>query len=163
MNESKRRLLLLALKLFDLGLVLVSFAFAVVLTLYVHSGPSFAEFLSMRVKVGNIAIFVAAVLAWHMIFSLTGMYGSKRLATKWSMAVDVAKAITLCTLGLEVVNALFSIGMVTPRFLLIFWASSFLLVVFGRLILRTFLGSLRCDVASTKDNSRGQWQHRCWQ
>jgi hypothetical protein len=27
----------------------------------------------------------------------------------------------------------------------------------------TFLGSLRCDVASTKDNSRGQWQHRCWQ
>jgi heme/copper-type cytochrome/quinol oxidase subunit 4 len=49
------------------GLVLVSFAFAVVLTLYVLRAV-FAEFLSMRVKVGNIAIFAAAVLAAHDLF-----------------------------------------------------------------------------------------------
>ena len=61
MNESKRRFLLLALKVFDLSLVLVSFAFAILFTVYLHSGLLLAEFLSIRVKVGNIAIFLVTV------------------------------------------------------------------------------------------------------
>ena len=59
------------------------------------------------------------------------------------MAVDVAKATALCTLGLEIMTAVFTIRMVTPRFLMIFWGTSFVLVVAGRLILRKFLGRLR--------------------
>src|SRR5271155_288260 len=98
MNEAKRRFLLLALKVFDMGLLVGSFLFATAFTVYLHHGPSLREVFSLRVKVENFAIFVGVVLAWHLIFAVAGMYGSKRLASNRSVALDAVKAVSLCAL-----------------------------------------------------------------
>jgi exopolysaccharide biosynthesis polyprenyl glycosylphosphotransferase len=143
MNEARRQFLLLSLKVFDMGLLVGSFLFATAFTVYLHHGPSLREVLSLRVKVGNFAIFLVVVLAWHLIFAVAGMYGSKRLASNRSVAFDAVKAVTLCTLGLELATALFSISIVSPRLLLIFWSVSIVLVASGRLLLRQFLGVVR--------------------
>jgi exopolysaccharide biosynthesis polyprenyl glycosylphosphotransferase len=143
MNEAKRRFLLIALKGFDMGLLVGSFLFATAFTVYLHHGTSLREVLAMRVKVGNFAIFVGILLTWHLVFALSGMYGSKRLASDHAVALDALKAVTWCTFSLELATAFFSIKVVTPRFLVIFWAASLLLVLTGRLLLRYFLGGVR--------------------
>src|SRR5277367_6382757 len=101
MNEAKRRFLLIALKGFDMGLLVGSFLFATAFTVYLHHGTSLREVLAMRVKVGNFAIFVGIVLTWHAVFALSGMYRSKRLASDRSVALDALKAVTWCTFSLE--------------------------------------------------------------
>jgi exopolysaccharide biosynthesis polyprenyl glycosylphosphotransferase len=143
MNDAKRRILLIGLKCFDVVLLQMAFALAIVFSVRAHHGPTLGEFLLLRVKIGNFALFLGIVLLWHIICSLTGMYGSKRLATTRAVAVDVLKAVTLCTLGLELAAGIFSIKAVTPRLLVGFWIASFVLILVGRLVLRHFLGGIR--------------------
>lgn len=143
MNEARRQFLLFALKMFDMCLLVGSFLFAMAFTVYLHHGPSLREVLEIRVKIGNFAIFTGMLFAWHVIFAVTGMYGSKRLASNRSMAFDALRAVTFCTLGLELATTLFSISIVSPRLLLLFWSTSFLFVLSGRLALRHFLGGVR--------------------
>jgi exopolysaccharide biosynthesis polyprenyl glycosylphosphotransferase len=140
-NETRRRLLLNALKLFDLGLIMAAFVLTV-LIVYARHG-SLAHFLSMRVKLGNFAIFSLTVLAWHLVFSSCGMYGSKRLSTRGTEVADALKAATLCTVSLALVAGLFSVSMVTPRFSVIFWILSSASITVGRLLLRDFLRWIR--------------------
>ena len=143
MNEAKRRLLMVALKLFDMSLLVGSFLLATAFSAYLHHGPSLREVLSMRVKIANFAIFIGIVLAWHAVFTMTGMYGSKRLASHRAVARDALKAVTWCTLSLEAATALFSISVIGPRFLVIFWVASAALMLGGRLLLRKYLSSVR--------------------
>jgi exopolysaccharide biosynthesis polyprenyl glycosylphosphotransferase len=141
MNETRRRLLLNLLKLFDLGLVMVSFGLTVVIV-YSHHG-SLEQFLSLRIKLGNFAILLLTVLAWHVVFYLCGMYGSKRLSSRRKEAVDALKVATLCAVCLASLAQLFSVHMVTPRFCGIFWIVSAAIMILGRLFLRYFLGEVR--------------------
>jgi len=142
MVEAKRRLLLSALKLFDLAFVIVAFAAASVITFYFLSHHVVA-FLSLRIKVSNFVIFVVIVLGWNAAFSFSGMYGSKRLANNKAVALDALKATALATICLAIAKALFSISMITPLFLGAFWILAFSLVLTGRLLLRQFLARVR--------------------
>jgi exopolysaccharide biosynthesis polyprenyl glycosylphosphotransferase len=142
-NEAKRRILLSALKVFDLSLLTLSFVLATAALVYVREGPSFAEFLSMRVKVGNVVLFAATLWVWHVAFLMCGMYGSKRLATRRAQIVDALRATSIATLCLVVVATLFSVSMVSMRFAAFFWAFSFVLLSAGRLSLRYFLSVAR--------------------
>ena len=143
MNETKRNLLLNALKLFDLGLLLLSYGLATVIVVHAHPGPSLSEFLSMRVKLANLVLFSGAILAWHIILSFCGMYGSKRLSTRRSEILDALKATTLCSLSVACIALFFTIKMITPRFMLFFWVFSFVMVAGGRLLLRYGLYGVR--------------------
>jgi exopolysaccharide biosynthesis polyprenyl glycosylphosphotransferase len=143
MNEARRNLLLTGLKLFDLGLVLSAYALATIIVYHTPQGTTLSEFLSMRVKLGNLVLFSAAVFLWHLIFHQCGMYGSKRLSTHMSEILDALKVTTLCTVSLVCVALFFNVTMVTPSFILHFWAYSFLLVALGRLLLRYCLASVR--------------------
>src|ERR1700730_15929721 len=105
--------------MFDLGLVMASFGLTEIIV-YSHRG-SLAQFLSIRIKLSNFAILSLAVLAWHFVFYLCGMYGSKRLSTRLSEVVDALKATTLCAICLALLTQLFTIVMVTPRFCGLFW------------------------------------------
>jgi len=76
----RRQILLNLFKLFDLTLMVCAFTLAVLPVLREHGGISFAQFLSMRVKIGNIVLFLSLLVLWHVIFSSFGLYHYTRLA-----------------------------------------------------------------------------------
>jgi exopolysaccharide biosynthesis polyprenyl glycosylphosphotransferase len=143
-NAAKRRFLLGSLKIFNLGLMVLSFGLATAL-LFPESGKgaTLPAFLSMRVKLSNFAIFFVMLWVWHVILSFCGLYQSKRLDTQISLIIDGAKATTLATIFLLIVVKLFRVTMVTSDFLLLFWVFSSGLIVGGRVVIRYFLRQVR--------------------
>jgi exopolysaccharide biosynthesis polyprenyl glycosylphosphotransferase len=143
-SEVNRRFLLHALKLFDVGLVFLSFGFATFLIASTQHNVPLAQFLSIRVKLSNCAIFAVTLFLCHMMFCLCGLYESKRLATKRSEIFDSLKATSLSTLCIAGVSGFFALRVVdTPLFLLLFWGSLTLTVCVSRLLLRYWLASVR--------------------
>ncbi|MFY9528012.1 MAG: sugar transferase, partial [Candidatus Acidiferrales bacterium] len=143
MNEAKHRLLLSAFKLFDLGLVVLSFGLATIVVASETGGMSLVEFLSMKVKLSNFVTFAVMLSVWHFIFTLCGLYESRRLAARGSESIDAVKATTLVSICLIVCATLFHIRMITSAFLVLFWIFSCVLVVSGRLLVRNVLGRIR--------------------
>lgn len=142
MTSARRTLLMNALKLFDLGLMLAAFVVAS-LVVFDESHNSLAAFFSMRVKVQNFAIFALLILIWHLIFSFSGLYASRRLSKRGREAVDVITSITLGTFVIFAGTILFHIRLITPLFLAVFWAASIVLTVPSRFMLRVTLAALR--------------------
>lgn len=143
MNLMNRRILLACLKVYDLVLITVSYALATLLAVEVSHSVSFRAFLSMRIKISNGLIFAGALLLWHVIFSLCGLYESKRLSTRQEEMMAEWKATTLATISLLLVAVSFSIRMVTPTFLALFWGISSIGTVCSRYMLRSLLHQLR--------------------
>ena len=142
MNNTRRQLLLNAYMLFDLGLMILAFV-AGALTIIQGRNMDFASFFSMRVKIQNFAIFFLLILAWHLIFRLSGLYASHRLSNRSGEAIDVVKATSLGTFVILCGASLFHIRMVTPLFLVVFWMVSTCSAVSSRLALRAVLTMLR--------------------
>lgn len=142
-SAQRRRILLDALKVFDLTVMTVVFALATVPASGVGRTISASEFFSMRVKLGNLIIFLALMLVWHLLFSAFGLYGSHRLSSRMSESFDVLRATALSTGVVMVAASLFNIRMVTTRFLLVFFASTTILLILSRLVLRFVLAQTR--------------------
>ena len=81
MVNIRRQILLNAFKLFDMIIMVVAFGAATTPIVESHS-IAFAEFFAMRVKVGNILIFMGLLLVWHLLFSACGLYASRRLSRR---------------------------------------------------------------------------------
>jgi exopolysaccharide biosynthesis polyprenyl glycosylphosphotransferase len=143
MNVTHRRVLLALLKLFDLALAILSYGLATFLIAHANDSVSFHQFLSIRIKLSNFVIMAVTVYLWHFIFTMCGLYESKRLSTRKEEAVGELKATTLATMGLLLLAATFSIRMMTPSFLVLFWAISSCGMLFSRVLLRRFLVRLR--------------------
>jgi exopolysaccharide biosynthesis polyprenyl glycosylphosphotransferase len=143
MTRLRRRILLQAAKLFDLALMVFSFGLATVLVAQQAPATSLADFLSMRIRVQNFAIFALLLLAWHVVFSSLGLYSSKRFSTRWAEALDIAKAATLGSAIIFVAAIFLRIRMVTPLFIVIFWVASTLMGAGSRLLLRSMLAGVR--------------------
>jgi len=142
MGPVRRKILMDALKVFDLVLMAVSFALAPATVLY-HRGLSIGNFFEMRVKLGNFLLFSLFLLAWHAIFSAFGLYQSRRLSSRRREVVDILKATSLGTFFAFFAATLFHIRMLTPSVLGTFWLVSSILVISGRLILRFLLERTR--------------------
>jgi exopolysaccharide biosynthesis polyprenyl glycosylphosphotransferase len=143
-NAARRRFLLGSLKLFNLGLIVLSFALATALVFPEASkGATLPAFLSMRVKLSNFAIFIVLLWAWHAILSFCGLYQSKRLDTQMSLIIDGLKATALATIFLLTVVKLFGVVMVTSHSILLFWIFSSGFIVGGRVMIRYFLRQVR--------------------
>jgi exopolysaccharide biosynthesis polyprenyl glycosylphosphotransferase len=143
MNEAKRRFMLGGIKLFDISQLILSFGLATILVAYSQGGVSLEQFLSIRVKLSNCVVFASILLAWHIIFSMCGVYESKRLAARRVEIIELLKAITLATALLAFLAAFIRITMITSRFLVSFWLISCLLFVTSRLVFRPLLAALR--------------------
>ncbi len=143
MTALRRRVLIEAAKVFDLAVMIFSFGLATVLVAYETPASSLRQFLSMRVKVQNFALFGCFLLAWHIIFSVFGLYGSQRLSTRAAELWDTLKASSLASGALFIASLLLHIQMVTPEFILIFWAASSAIVAASRLVLRYGLERVR--------------------
>ncbi|MBV9760560.1 MAG: sugar transferase [Acidobacteriaceae bacterium] len=142
MTSARRTLLMNALKLFDVSLMLTAFVLAS-LVVFDESHNSLAAFFSMRVKVQNFAIFALLILTWHLIFSFSGLYASRRLSKRGREAVDVVTSITIGTVIIFAGAIVFHIHLITPVFLAVFWLASVSLTVPSRLTLRITLAALR--------------------
>lgn len=131
------------LKFTDLALMALSFGLTTVFTVHAQNRIPLDEFLSMRAKISNFAIFGLALLLCHLIFAVCGLYKSRRLSNKSDEAADLLKATTLSTLCVGAVGLLFSVSMVTLSFLLLFWVISITVLCGFRYLLRVALERIR--------------------
>jgi exopolysaccharide biosynthesis polyprenyl glycosylphosphotransferase len=143
MSNARRGILLNAFKLFDLGLMVSVFVVAALAVSHHGRDVNPTEFLSARVKIQNVAMFSLLFLTWHVIFSLSGLYQSRRLSDRGKELVDVTKATFLCTLVVLIGAFIFRIEMVTPPFLIVFLLVSTSSAIASRVILRATLAFVR--------------------
>jgi exopolysaccharide biosynthesis polyprenyl glycosylphosphotransferase len=143
MHEARRRFILSGLKLFDISQLTLAFGLATMLVVHWDQRIGLAQFLSMRIKLANCVAFASILLAWHMIFSLCGLYESKRLSSRRLELLDIFKATTFASSLLATVATLLRITMITPRFVTSFWIFASFLLASSRLTMRPLLASLR--------------------
>jgi exopolysaccharide biosynthesis polyprenyl glycosylphosphotransferase len=143
MSTFRRRILLDALKLFDLAIMVLAFASATVLALGDRRTMAITDFFSMRVKVENVLIFLGLLFLWHNLFSIFGLYHSHRFSSRSAEALDVLKATSLGSLLLAGAVLLFHIRMATLPGLVIFFVISTGTLMCSRLVLRTALTRTR--------------------
>ncbi len=139
----RRKLLFNAFKLSDVLVMAFSFALA---TVAVHShfdSGTLSAFLQMRIKVGNFVFFLGFLLAWHVIFSLFGLYYSRRFSSRGREVFDIVKATSLGTIVLLISGLALKLVMTTPLFLAAFWGLDTGLTVLGRFALRYSLANIR--------------------
>jgi exopolysaccharide biosynthesis polyprenyl glycosylphosphotransferase len=139
----RRRLLLAAFELFDIGLMVFACVIATTPLLFREGFDSFAQFFSLRIKIGNFALFCLLLLVWHTIFYSFDLYKSKRLTNRRRELSDVLKAVSLGTLVLYVSGSLFHIQMITNVFIVVFWITAGACAVLSRIILKLLLESIR--------------------
>src|SRR6266853_537589 len=123
------------LKLFDL-LMMVAFVVSTLPLFHRVGRFSLAEFFEMRVKLGNLILFLSFLLVWHILFSVFGLYGSKRMSKRWEEVRDIAGATTLGTIVIAAAALMFRIWVVNRIFLLLFWVLTTSLVILSRVIIR---------------------------
>jgi len=141
----------IGVKLFDLLLMAISFALAT-LPQYQRVGRiSLAEFLEMRVKLGNLVLFGSFLLIWHVLFSVFGLYDSKRLAKRWEEIWDISRATTLGTLVVAVFGVAFRIELVNRVFLAVFFVVTTSLIVLTRTAIRAALAYARRHGRNTRN------------
>ena len=143
MTPLRRRLLLNAAKLFDLEVMVFAFGLAAALVAYETPATSLAQFLSLRIKVKNLALFAGLLLAWHTIFISFSLYDSKRLGMRLAEVLDTVKATTVASLTLFLAATLLRIRLVSPQFVLVFWGASSAAVAGSRLLARYLLQGVR--------------------
>ncbi len=123
-------------KLADLLIMIGSFMAACVVVSYGLDTISFDQFLHMRIKIVNFILFVSLILLWHAIFSMFGLYRSRRLSPVKKEIKDIVKGTSLGTFAIYILSLLFDMTMVTPVFLVSFWAGSTVITILIRLVMR---------------------------
>ncbi len=143
---TKRSKLLRTMMVFDLIILMLAFAVAT-WSVYQFSGTasviSFDNFLSYRIKISNLLLMLVFLYGWHVIFESRGLYRSRRLATVLIDSRDISIATLIGAMLILLAGLIFEISLVNPRFLVIFWLTSTLILVASRLILRTLLRRTR--------------------
>jgi exopolysaccharide biosynthesis polyprenyl glycosylphosphotransferase len=142
-TDTRHRLPIGLFKVIDLVLVMFSFGIATILIVRVEHKITLVQFLSMRTKIWNFFIFGLALLICQLVFSICGLYVSRRLSSRHAEFADLLKAITFSVACFVVLGWLFSIQMITMPFLAAFWAIGLAVLSGFRLILRTVLAKLR--------------------
>jgi exopolysaccharide biosynthesis polyprenyl glycosylphosphotransferase len=143
MGTLKGQVLSSITKLCDLVLLIASFIIATLPHIEASGAVSLAQFLQFRIRLFDVVIFSALLGSWLLIFGMLGLYGSKRLASRRSEALDAFKATTLCAMVLGFASFLLDFKWVTQGFVLTFWVCSTIFVVFTRMAVRTWLRRLR--------------------
>ncbi len=142
MND-QHRLTVRLLKMCDLLLVAVSFLLTTIYRVRAERSISLARFLSMRTKISNLLILIFALVVCHLIFTLCGLYDSRRLTGRSREFRDVARATTIFNTFFLALSYVFSIRMVTMQFLAIFWGMTTLMLAASRFALRRIADRVR--------------------
>jgi FlaA1/EpsC-like NDP-sugar epimerase len=139
----RRKILLDALKLFDLAALVGYFLFAAWVSSREMKGVSFEQVLAMRIKVSNLLTFLGFLLVWHLIFSFFKLYHSRRLTSLPEDMLQILKAVTLGTFVLFVAALVFNIRLVNGIFLVVFFSACTAGTMASRLVLKKVLEKIR--------------------
>lgn len=143
MTSRRRQMITNTVKFFDLLVMTVSLGVANLPVLFKVGLITFAQFFEIRIKLRNVFVFLLLLLVWNFIFTVLGLYNSKRLSRHLAEVVDVVKATSLGTFVITVLAILLKLQMTTPLFIVIFWLSTTVIAAGTRLILRAWLRSIR--------------------
>jgi len=146
----RRQFLLNSMKLFDMVTMILSFGVAAAI-ISQKARVSLTEFFALRVKIGNFIIFVVLLIVWYQILSLFRMYTSRRFANKWDETLDILKATTLGTFLILVAAIVGHITLVTPEFLVLFWAIVTVITLASRAVMRSILRKARLHGRNLRD------------
>jgi exopolysaccharide biosynthesis polyprenyl glycosylphosphotransferase len=142
--QNRRQLLLNAYKLFDVLVMLGCFALATWVSFSFQNGDiSFQQFISMRIKILNFALFMGFVYLWYVVLHSSKLYHSKRLGSRWREIKDVLKATTVGSFGFWCLVVMFRMEMINGLFIAVFWSTCTAMMISNRLILRRVLEHLR--------------------
>jgi len=130
-------------KIFDLCALVVSFIVATIILYSSSKGMTLAEFMAIRIKLGNCLLFAGLLGTLHSLFVFCGLYVSKRLTTRWVEILEVCKATLLASGLLLFLATVFHFWMVRPGFVLVFWMFCTFVMVSGRMGARSLLSALR--------------------
>jgi len=143
MTTLRRDLLLGLLKILDLLVMIGSFLLATTSEVYENGPISISSFLSMRIKVGNLLLFLALLLVWHLVFSAFGLYDSRRMSNRRTDVLDSLGATTTGTLVSASILLLFDVRMATLDFILVFWVLTTSVAASQRVLQRSILERIR--------------------
>ncbi|PYX45437.1 MAG: hypothetical protein DMG79_19275 [Acidobacteria bacterium] len=138
-------------KLFDLLLMVVSFAVSTLPQYHRVGRFGLAEFFELRVKLGNLILFVSFLAIWHILFSVFGLYASKRLVGRRTEIWDIVRATTMGTVVVAVFGLAFRIWVVNRIFLALFWVLTTTSVVLSRVVIREALAYARRHGRNTRN------------
>ena len=138
-----RRVFSNGFKLFDLLLMVAAFVVSTLPLFHRVGRLTLAEFFEMRVKLGNLLLFVSFLLIWHVLFSAFGLYHSKRLSSRWEEIRDICGATTLGTVVIAGAALVFRLWVVNRVFLLLFWVLTTSTVIVSRTVIRAALAYAR--------------------
>jgi len=141
--EIPRAIFVYALRAIDMGLIMLSFGLGAVVCIKTFRWTSIEVFFASKVSLSSCVLFAVAMLLCYAVFSLCGLYQSKRMSTKRAEVVDVLRAMAFSTAFLWLEGRLFSISVITPQFLTAFWTFGSTLVISARFLRRFALGAIR--------------------
>jgi exopolysaccharide biosynthesis polyprenyl glycosylphosphotransferase len=142
-NEIMRRIVFNALRVADIGLVMLSFGAATIVSINAEKWTTIKTVLASKVSLSSCVEFAIVILLCHGVFSMCGLYQSKRMSTKGAEAAEVLRAMTVSTACIWCEGKLFFILIITPYFLIAFWAIGSAVVIATRMLLRYALRGLR--------------------
>ncbi len=143
MHPVRRQIGSMALKIFDLSVMIFCFFFASYLVNASAEYTSFIDLLSIRISVQNFLVFAGIIAAWHVIFSQSGIYEKYRLSTLRSLILDIFKIAFFSTLVLLALKIIFGIRVFNVTYLGTFWGLVCALTIAGRIAIRLLLRQLR--------------------
>lgn len=141
--EILRAILVYALRAIDIGLIMFSFGLGAVVGMEAFKWTMIKGFFASKVSLSSCALFAVAMLLCYSVFSLCGLYQSKRLSTMRAEVMDILRAMAFSTAFLWLEGRLFSVPVMTPQFLAAFWSVGSTLVISARFLRRFVLGAIR--------------------
>jgi FlaA1/EpsC-like NDP-sugar epimerase len=133
----QRVALLRAARSLDLAVVTLTFVAAFAIANSTFNWPSFAEVLTLRIKIVNFFIFAGYLAFCALVFSACGFYRSHRMSHSGRRAYEALLATTLITGVLLVLP--FRMAFATESFFIAFWLLTFTVLMLVRLVQQQLL------------------------
>jgi exopolysaccharide biosynthesis polyprenyl glycosylphosphotransferase len=142
-TQFRRNLLLEGLKLFDVVTIIAAYLLAALVIESKTQIRSWIQLLEIRAWIGDFIFLFFFFWAWHIVFSLLGFYRSQRLSSKQREIQKVIKAISLGSVVLWLAGLFYNSFLLSSQFIFLFFAIANILMISGRLILRSALTQAR--------------------
>jgi exopolysaccharide biosynthesis polyprenyl glycosylphosphotransferase len=144
MQTSKRSILAICLKLFDLCIMLVALATSIMVVEGSNGQYDWSyNVLHIRLKLVNILLLLVCMGIWHIVFLSVGLYDSRRLEGGKGEFHDVFKAVLMGSMLMLAVLGVFQRTHISRDVVLYFATLAFVLTCLARLAMHLVLTWLR--------------------
>jgi FlaA1/EpsC-like NDP-sugar epimerase len=127
-----RKVLLRAVRVFDLGLLGLTFLTTFALSSGSFTWPTLSQMLLVRISVANLLIVAAYLAVSALVFSACGFYRSHRLSSHWRTLREVFCAASILTGIVFISSVPLELSFATAKFSLGFWLFTFIAFLLSR-------------------------------